>query len=232
MSFSACLSVSESDGNHSTEDESSKGREDLSPCPLSGSADRMTSHASLSSRVPELHSTEDDKNFLFNGTFLPSSSRFLSSAGSLPFGVPGLALQPLEHRPETSGTGDGDRASDKEMDRSKAVGSSDRDGTREKSMDRLGGRDDDVPTNSFFRVTEAEVNNTVSGSGLGYGHMEKIQLTSYVIEDEATAEGGSEETSMMRDSLSLPHQQLPSSSSSAAPTQGESVRSNTLQTVS
>ncbi|XP_026795286.3 homeobox protein SIX4a [Pangasianodon hypophthalmus] len=202
-------SKSESDGNHSTEDESSKGREDLSPCPLSGSADTMTSHVSLSSRAPELHPTEDDKNILFNGTFLPSSSRFLSSTGSL-LGAPGLTLQPLEYRP---------RVSDKEMDRSEAIGSSHGDGVHEKRMDRLDGGDDGVLAISFFRDTEAEVNSRASGSGLEYDHVEKLQLTSYVLEDEATADGGSEEASLMRDSLTLPHLQLPSSSSPSAPEQ-------------
>ncbi|XP_017319019.1 homeobox protein SIX1 isoform X2 [Ictalurus punctatus] len=210
-------SKSESDGNHSTEDESSKGREDLSPCPLSGSADRMASHVSPPSRASGLHPTEDDVNFLYNGAFLPSSSRFLSSTGSLAFGVPGLTLQPPEYRPET----DGDGAREKRMDGSEAMGSSDGDGAREKRMDGSDGGDDGVLVNSFFRGAEAEVNSGASGTE--YDHAAKVQLTSYVPEDEATAEGGSEESSLMRDSLTLPHLQLPSSSSPAAPTQGESV---------
>ncbi|XP_053476176.1 homeobox protein SIX4-like isoform X2 [Ictalurus furcatus] len=209
-------SKSESDGNHSTEDESSKGREDLSPCLLSGSADRMASHVSPPSRASGLHPTEDDENFLYNGAFLPSSSRFLSSTGSLAFGVPGLTLQPPEYRPETDGAEDGDRAS--EMDRAEAMDSSDGDGAREKRMDGSDGGDDGVLAISFFR---GAVNSGASGTE--YDHAAKVQLTSYVPEDEATAEGGSEESSLMRDSLTLPHLQLPSSSSPAAPTQGESV---------
>lgn len=95
-------------------------------------------------------------------------------------------------------------------------------------MGRSGGGDGGVLASPFFRDAEDEVN--CKASGLGYeGHVEKIQLTSYAVEDEATVETGSEETSLMRDSLSLSHLQLLSSSSSAAPAQGESVNMNTLQ---
>lgn len=38
---------SESDGNHSTEDESSKGQDDLSPRPLSNSSDGIAAHGAL-----------------------------------------------------------------------------------------------------------------------------------------------------------------------------------------
>ncbi|KAF5890680.1 homeobox protein SIX1 [Clarias magur] len=208
------LSDSESDGNHSTEDESSKGHEDLSPCPMSGSADRMTSSASLPSRATERHRTEDDKSFLFNGTFHPSSPRFLSSTGTLPYGAPSLTLQPPEYRPETSAAADGERVNDK--DGSEAISSPDGDRVCEKRMDRLGGAGDGTLTISFFRGAETEVNSTESGSGLRYDHAEKIQLVSYALKDEVAEEGASEETSLMEDSLTVPHLQLPSSSSSAA----------------
>ncbi|XP_060727620.1 homeobox protein SIX4-like isoform X1 [Tachysurus vachellii] len=202
-------SKSESDGNHSTEDEPSKGHEDLSPCPLSGPTDRMTSHVPVSSQTSELHPTEDDKGFLFNGTFPPSSSRFLSSTGSLLFGVPDLTpLPPPAYRPETSGTEDKDRAGDKEVDRSETIRSSD--GVCKKRMNRLDGGDDGMLALSFFRHTEAEVKSRASDSGVESDHMEKIQLT---------ANGGGEEMSLMRDSLTLPHLQLPSSSLPAAAAQ-------------
>uniref|UniRef100_W5MVE0 SIX homeobox 4 n=1 Tax=Lepisosteus oculatus TaxID=7918 RepID=W5MVE0_LEPOC len=42
---SEAQSKSESDGNHSTEDESSKGQDDLSPRPLSNSSDGMANHS-------------------------------------------------------------------------------------------------------------------------------------------------------------------------------------------
>ncbi|KAK3573674.1 hypothetical protein QTP86_030774 [Hemibagrus guttatus] len=180
-------SKSESDGNHSTEDERSKGHEDLSPCPFSGHTEGMT-------------------------------STFLSSTGSLLFGISGPApLQPPGYSPESGG--DEDRGSDKEMDRSEAIGPSDGDGVREKRMDRLDRGGDGMLPISFFRDTETEVKSRASGSGVESDHMEKIQLTSYVLEDEVTADGRSEEMSLMRDSLTLPHLQLPSSSSPAAPAQ-------------
>lgn len=229
FNISLCFFVSESDGNHSTEDERSKGHEDLSPCPFTGHADGMTSHVPLSSRTPELHPTEGEKSFLFNGTFPPSSSRFLSSTGSPLFGVPGLTpLQPPAYRPESGGAEDGERGSDKEMDRSEAIGPSDRDGVCEKRMDRLDRGGEGMLPISFFRDTETEVKSRASGSGVESDHMEKIQLTGYVLGEEVTADGRNEEMSLMRDSLTLPHLQLPSSSSPAAPAQGESVKKNTM----
>lgn len=103
------------------------------------------------------------------------------------------------------------------------MASSDGDGVCEKRINRLDRVDDGVLAISFFRDTEALVNKRAPGSGLAYHHMEKIQLTGYVLEDEARAAGGSEEMTLMKDSLTLPHLQLPSSSLSAAPTQGNSV---------
>ncbi|KAK3554467.1 hypothetical protein QTP70_023487 [Hemibagrus guttatus] len=211
-------SKSESDGNHSTEDERSKGHEDLSPCPFSGHTEGMTSTYLSPPKTPRSPSEEGEKSFLFNGTFPHSSSRFLSSTGSLLFGISGPApLQPPGYRPESGG--DEDRGSDKEMDRSEAIGPSDGDGVREKRMDRLDRGGDGMLPISFFRDTETEVKSRASGSGVESDHMEKIQLTSYVLENEVTADGRSEEMSLMRDSLTLPHLQLPSSSSPAAPAQ-------------
>lgn len=181
-----------------------------------GSADRTTSSVSLPSPASEHHQTEDDKSFVFNVTFLPSSPRFLSSTGTQSYGAPALTLQP----PETSAAAGGERVNDK--DRSEAISSPDGDRVCERRMDRLGRGGDGMVAISFFRDAEAEVNSTESGSGSQYNHAEKIQLASYALEDEATAEGASEETSLMEDSLTLPHLQLPSSSSPAAATQGMS----------
>ncbi|XP_076841694.1 homeobox protein SIX4a isoform X2 [Brachyhypopomus gauderio] len=81
---SEAQSKSESDGNHSTEDESIKGQEDLSPCPLPSSADGTLTQASqpLSSGSLEarviIHAV-GDRNILFNGL--------------------SLGLQPQDYRP-------------------------------------------------------------------------------------------------------------------------------------
>ena len=72
---------SESDGNPSTEDESSKGHEDLSPHPLSGASDGVT-NLSLSSHVEPVYMQQignakislSSSGVLLNGSLVPAST--------------------------------------------------------------------------------------------------------------------------------------------------------------
>nr|XP_026240954.1 homeobox protein SIX4 isoform X3 [Urocitellus parryii] len=73
-------SKSESDGNPSTEDESSKGHEDLSPHPLSGSSDGVT-NLSLSSHLEPVYMQQigntkilSSSGVLLNGSLVPAST--------------------------------------------------------------------------------------------------------------------------------------------------------------
>ncbi|XP_012580148.1 PREDICTED: homeobox protein SIX4 isoform X2 [Condylura cristata] len=74
-------SKSESDGNPSTEDESSKGHEDLSPHPLSGSSDGVT-NLSLSGHVEPVYMQQignakislSSSGVLLNGNLVPAST--------------------------------------------------------------------------------------------------------------------------------------------------------------
>ncbi|XP_037691230.1 homeobox protein SIX4 [Choloepus didactylus] len=74
-------SKSESDGNPSTEDESSKGHEDLSPHPLSGSSDGVT-NLSLSSHMEPVYMQQignakislSPSGVLLNGSLVPAST--------------------------------------------------------------------------------------------------------------------------------------------------------------
>ncbi|XP_025724955.1 homeobox protein SIX4 [Callorhinus ursinus] len=74
-------SKSESDGNPSTEDESSKGHEDLSPHPLSGSSDSVT-NLSLSSHMEPVYMQQignakislSSSGVLLNGSLVPAST--------------------------------------------------------------------------------------------------------------------------------------------------------------
>ncbi|XP_040333256.1 homeobox protein SIX4 isoform X3 [Herpailurus yagouaroundi] len=74
-------SKSESDGNPSTEDESSKGHEDLSPHPLSSSSDSVT-NLSLSSHMEPVYMQQignakislSSSGVLLNGSLVPSTS--------------------------------------------------------------------------------------------------------------------------------------------------------------
>lgn len=74
-------STSESDGNPSTEDESSKGQEDLSPHPLSSSSDGVTSLSLPSHMEPvymqQLGNTKialSSSGVLLNGNLVPAST--------------------------------------------------------------------------------------------------------------------------------------------------------------
>ncbi|XP_006992790.1 homeobox protein SIX4 isoform X2 [Peromyscus maniculatus bairdii] len=74
-------SKSESDGNPSTEDESSKGHEDLSPHPLSGASDAVT-NLSLSSHMEPVYMQQignakislSSSGVLLNGNLVPAST--------------------------------------------------------------------------------------------------------------------------------------------------------------
>ncbi|XP_076978574.1 homeobox protein SIX4 isoform X2 [Tamandua tetradactyla] len=74
-------SKSESDGNPSTEDESSKGHEDLSPHPLTGSSDGVT-NLSLSSHMEPVYMQQignakislSSSGVLLNGSLVPAST--------------------------------------------------------------------------------------------------------------------------------------------------------------
>ncbi|KAB1277468.1 Homeobox protein SIX4 [Camelus dromedarius] len=75
------LLACESDGNPSTEDESSKGHEDLSPHPLSGSSDGVT-NLSLSSNMEPIYMQQignakislSSSGVLLNGSLVPAST--------------------------------------------------------------------------------------------------------------------------------------------------------------
>ncbi|KAB0388814.1 hypothetical protein E2I00_017428, partial [Balaenoptera physalus] len=76
-----CFKENESDGNPSTEDESSKGHEDLSPHPLSSSSDGVT-NLSLSSHMEPVYMQQignakislSSSGVLLNGSLVPAST--------------------------------------------------------------------------------------------------------------------------------------------------------------
>ncbi|KAF3701202.1 Homeobox protein SIX4 Sine oculis homeobox -like protein 4 [Channa argus] len=112
---SEAQSKSESDGNHSTEDESSKGQEELSPRPLSNSSDGVITHGiqtgSLDSGVV-IQQLGDIKmppgsssGSLYNGSIVTSNtsstvfhnggSSYLHTPGNILFNGLNLGIQPL-----------------------------------------------------------------------------------------------------------------------------------------
>ncbi|XP_028294812.1 homeobox protein SIX4a [Gouania willdenowi] len=119
---SEAQSKSESDGNHSTEDESSKGQEELSPRPLSNSSDGVITHGTLPLQTGSLDAgvviqqigdikmpPGSSSSGLYNGSLVSSNSptvfhnggsSYLHSPGNILFnglnlGIPPLAFSPL-----------------------------------------------------------------------------------------------------------------------------------------
>lgn len=109
---------SESDGNHSTEDESSKGQEELSPRPLSNSSDGVITHGSLPIQTLDsgvvIQQIGDIKlppgsssggGGLYNGNLVTSNapstvfhnggSSYLHTPGNILFNGINLGIQPL-----------------------------------------------------------------------------------------------------------------------------------------
>ncbi|XP_031134393.1 homeobox protein SIX4a [Sander lucioperca] len=119
---SEAQSKSESDGNHSTEDESSKGNEELSPRPLSNSSDGVIPHGTLPIQTGPLDSgvviqqigdiklpPGSSSGSLYNGSLVtsnPSStvfhnggSSYLHTPGNILFNGLNLGIQPLAFNP-------------------------------------------------------------------------------------------------------------------------------------
>uniref|UniRef100_A0A3P8U9F9 SIX homeobox 4a n=1 Tax=Amphiprion percula TaxID=161767 RepID=A0A3P8U9F9_AMPPE len=119
---SEAQSKSESDGNHSTEDESSKGQEELSPRPLSNSSDGVITHGALPIQTGALDSgvviqqigdikmpPGSSSGGLYNGSLVNSNtsstvfhnggSSYLHSPGNILFNGLNLGIQPLAFNP-------------------------------------------------------------------------------------------------------------------------------------
>uniref|UniRef100_A0A8C3G114 SIX homeobox 4a n=1 Tax=Cyclopterus lumpus TaxID=8103 RepID=A0A8C3G114_CYCLU len=119
---SEAQSKSESDGNHSTEDESSKGQEELSPRPLSNSSDGVITHGILPIQTGPLDSgvviqqigdiklpPGSSSGGLYNGSLVTSNSpsavfhnggsSYLHTPGNVLFNGLNLGIQPLAFNP-------------------------------------------------------------------------------------------------------------------------------------
>uniref|UniRef100_A0A668AS29 SIX homeobox 4a n=1 Tax=Myripristis murdjan TaxID=586833 RepID=A0A668AS29_9TELE len=119
---SEAQSKSESDGNHSTEDESTKGQEELSPRPLSNSSDGAITHGSLPLQTGPLDSgvviqqigdikmpAGSSSGGLYNGNLVTSNtsstvfhnggSSYLHTPSNILFNGLNLGIQPLAFNP-------------------------------------------------------------------------------------------------------------------------------------
>ncbi|KAM6969626.1 LOW QUALITY PROTEIN: homeobox protein SIX4a [Tautogolabrus adspersus] len=124
---SEAQSKSESDGNHSTEDESSKGQEEMSPRPLSNSSDGVITHGTLPIQTGSLDSgvviqqigdiklpPGSSSGGLYNGSLVTSNnstvfhnggSSYLHTPGNILFNGLNLGIQPLAFNPLRSSGG-------------------------------------------------------------------------------------------------------------------------------
>ncbi|XP_026168557.1 homeobox protein SIX4a [Mastacembelus armatus] len=122
---SEAQSKSESDGNHSTEDESSKGQEELSPRPLSNSSDGVITHGIQTGPLDSgvvIQQIGDIKmppgsnsGSLYNGSLATSNtpstvfhnggSSYLHTSGNILFNGLNLGIQPLAFNPLRSAGG-------------------------------------------------------------------------------------------------------------------------------
>ncbi|XP_056283161.1 homeobox protein SIX4a [Pseudoliparis swirei] len=119
---SEAQSKSESDGNHSTEDESSKGQEELSPRPLSNSSDGVITHGTLPIQTGPLDNgvviqqigdiklpPGSSSGGLYNGSLVTNNSpsavfhnggsSYLHTPGNILFNGLNLGIQPLAFNP-------------------------------------------------------------------------------------------------------------------------------------
>lgn len=119
---------SESDGNHSTEDESSKGQEELSPRPLSNSSDGVITQGTIPIQTGPLESgvviqqigdiklpPGSSSGNLYNGSLATSNasstvfhnggSSYLHTPGNILFNGLNLGIQPLAFNPLRSSGG-------------------------------------------------------------------------------------------------------------------------------
>ncbi|KAJ8288971.1 hypothetical protein COCON_G00016300 [Conger conger] len=116
---SEAQSKSESDGNHSTEDESSKGQDDLSPRPLSNSSDGIAAHGALPitgtldnsvviQQIGDIKmSSASGGGVVFNGnlvttnppTIFHNGSSYIQAPSNILFNGLNLGAQPLAFNP-------------------------------------------------------------------------------------------------------------------------------------
>ncbi|XP_019940479.1 homeobox protein SIX4a [Paralichthys olivaceus] len=115
---SEAQSKSESDGNHSTEDESSKGQDDMSPRPLSNSSDGVIPHGIQTGhldggvviqQIGDIKMPGSSSGGLYNGSLVTSNtssavfhnggSSYLHTPGNILFNGLNLGIQPLAFNP-------------------------------------------------------------------------------------------------------------------------------------
>ncbi len=223
---SLCLShsLSESDGNHSTEDESSKGQESLSPCPMSTCSDGTVGNAvvSLYSGALEagviVHQVGNSRNsvsppsVIFNGVsvntptsvFHNGTPSFLSTTGHVLFSGMNLGLQSLACRSEADVEMDG-AGEDKPVTADPAL-------VYTSFHCTLNGTDVEVKAEDVRQDVLVQGQTTSISSAFNVTPSDSLQLEGYNLVSEGNG------TLLLSNKVVLPSLQL---SSSSSPSSGE-----------
>ncbi|XP_038142158.1 homeobox protein SIX4a [Cyprinodon tularosa] len=246
---SEAQSKSESDGNHSTEDESSKGQEELSPRPLSNSSDGVINHGSLPAQTGALDggvviqqigdikmSTGSGGGGVYNGSlaanntspavFHNGGSSYLHSPGNILFNGLNLGIQPLAFNPlrPPSGVLLGGSAGDMHMQTG-----------QEKGV--IGAEESALHYSSYTGcVNGSEVKlegvHTMAAQNGGSSVLTfsspsgSLQLGGYSLVQVPSGVPDSDGSSLLNSDVGLPPLQLPSASSSSTITQQGSMSLN------
>ncbi|XP_027856020.1 homeobox protein SIX4a [Xiphophorus couchianus] len=238
---SEAQSKSESDGNHSTEDESSKGQEELSPRPLSNSSDGVITHGSLPAQagpldggvviqqIGDIKMSGSSGGGVYNGSlaatntsstvFHNGGSSYLHSPGNILFNGLNLGIQPLAFNPlrPPGGVLLGGSAGDMHMQTGQEKG--------------LGGAEESVLQYSSYSgcVNGSEVKledvHTMAAQNGGSSVLTfsspsaALQLGGYSLVPVPSGVPDNDGSALLNSDVGLPPLQLPSASSSSTITQ-------------
>ncbi|KAM9341018.1 homeobox protein SIX4a [Symphorus nematophorus] len=243
---SEAQSKSESDGNHSTEDESSKGQEELSPRPLSNSSDGVITHGALPIQTGSLDSgvviqqigdiklpPGSNSGGLYNGSLVTSNtsstvfhnggSSYLHTPGNILFNGLNLGLQPLAFNPlrPSGGVLLGGSGVDMQMQtgQEKGLGSSAEDyASYSGCVNGAEVKLEGVHTMAAQNGGSSVLTFSSSSGALQLGGYSLVQVPSGVPDSDGS--------SLLNSDVGLPPLQLSSASSSSAITQGSMPLNN------
>ncbi|KAF7662642.1 hypothetical protein LDENG_00231100 [Lucifuga dentata] len=241
---SEAQSKSESDGNHSTEDESSKGQEELSPRPLSNSSDGAITHGTLPIHTGPLDSgvviqqigdikmpPGSSSGGLYNGNLVTSnnsstvfhngSSSYLHMPGNILFNGLNLGIQPLAFNPlrPSGGVLLGGSGVDMQMQtgQEKGLGSSAEDSTLHYTSYSGCVNGAEVKLEEVHTMAAQNGGSSVLTFSSSSG---ALQLGGYSLVQVPGGVSDSDGSSLLNNDVGLPPMQLSSASSSSTITQG------------
>ncbi|KAK7148426.1 hypothetical protein R3I93_012682 [Phoxinus phoxinus] len=220
---SEAQSKSESDGNHSTEDESSKGQESLSPCPMSTCSDGAVGNTVVplcsgaleaGVIVQQVGDSRNSPSVIFNGVsvntpasvFHNGTPSFLSTTGHVLFSGMNLGLQSLACRSVADVEMDG-AGQDKRVTADPAL-------AYPSFHCSVNGTDVEVKAEDVRQDVSVQDQTTSISSAFTVTSSDGLQLEGYNLVSEGNG------TSLLSNKMVLPPLQLPSSSSPSSVTQG------------